>query len=220
VTPYHSLLYITMSGSTNNSTISVKRKREPNKQERPPAKSKTRRKSPSADEPNSQADIERLESQILESRRHYNNIAILIQKARQQTPDDDSAIFAAVALCRVFARLLSAGDMVKNKGMVASEVVIVQWLKERYREYQDLLLDQYLRGENAPKQSAGLTLLMRLVKEESKTQQEYNWKHGPFPRLAETILILSENDLVRDEFAEKYFKQFDDIRFHTFKSIA
>lgn len=208
-----------MSGSKSPSLAGSKRKRESNKAERLHTKSKTRRKSPSADEDDPQAEIQLLESQVLESRRHYNNIAILLQKAKTQEPENEAKILAAVALCRVFARLLSTGDMVKSKGMAASETVIVQWLKERYREYQDVLLHQYLRSENVPKQSVALTLLMRLVKEESKSQEEYNWKHGPFSRIVEAILLLPDNDSTRDEFAEKYFKQFDDIRFRTFKSI-
>ncbi|KAF2707558.1 nucleolar complex protein 4 [Pleomassaria siparia CBS 279.74] len=201
------------------SMAGVKRKRESNKAERPETKSKSRRESPSADETDPQTEIQHLESQVLESRRHYNNISILLQRAKEQGSQNETAILAAVALCRVFARLFSTGDMVKSKGIAASEAVIVQWLKERYREYQDVLLNQYLRSDDAPKQSVALTLLMRLVKEESKSQQEYNWKHGPYSRIVQTILLLPENDATRDEFAEKYFKQFDDIRFHTFKTI-
>jgi U3 small nucleolar RNA-associated protein 19 len=208
-----------MSGSKVPGLTGVKRKRESNKVERPRIKSRTRRKSPSAEETDPQAEIQHLEAQVLESRRHYNNIATLLQKSKNQDPEDEASILAAVALCRVFARLLSTNDMVKSKGMAASEVVIVQWLKERYREYQDILLDHYLRGEHASTQSVALTLLMRLVKEESKTEQEYNWKHGPFSRIVEAILMLPEDNSTKEEFVEKYFKQFDDIRFHTFKAV-
>lgn len=104
--------------------------------------------------------------------------------------------------------------------MPESEVVIVQWLKERYREYQGLLLEQYLRSGNPATQSVGLTLLMRLVKEESKEQKDYNWKHGPLTRLVEVLLHLPEQGGALEEYAEKFFQPFDDIRFYTFQVLA
>ena len=119
----------------------VKRKRDPAKAQLREAKSKKRQKSPastSADEGEGedvQARILQLEAQILESRRHYNNIATLVQLAKHSEPEDEAPILAAVALCRVFSRLLATGDMVKSKGMGEAEAVIVSWLKERYREY-------------------------------------------------------------------------------------
>lgn len=208
-----------MSGTKFTNLAGIKRKREPSKAERHKSKTKTR-KSPSVEAEDPQATIQHLESQILESRRNYNNIATLIQTAKRLETGNDTAILAAVALCRVFSRLLSSGDMVNTKGIPESEAVIVQWLKGRYREYQDLLLDNYLRSESVQTESVGLTLLMRLVKEESKEQKEYNWKHGPLSRIVGILLLLPEQSAVRDEFGNKYFKPFDDVRYHTFQSIA
>ncbi|ORY14599.1 CBF/Mak21 family-domain-containing protein [Clohesyomyces aquaticus] len=198
----------------------VKRKREPTKEGRKSVKTKTRAKSPADDDV--QATILGLEAQILESRRHLNNIATLLQLAKQFDREDEATILAAVALCRIFSRLLAAGDMVKSRGLPQSEVVIVQWLKERYREYVDmLLLEEYLRSETASKQSVALTLLMRLVKEESQTSQhDYSLKHGPLSRIIETVLLLPKDDATRDEFVEKYLKHFDDIRYYTFQTIG
>jgi U3 small nucleolar RNA-associated protein 19 len=208
-----------MAGPKAVGMVGVKRKRESSKTDRQEGKTKSKRKSPSGEADDPQAAILNLESQIQESRRHYNNIATLLKSARQHDADTDNAIFAAVALCRIFSRLIATGDMVKSKGMAESEVVIVQWLKERYREYQEMLLDRYLRSGLAPIQSVGLNLLMRLIKEESQGQKDYNWKHGPFSRIVETLLLLPEQDAARDEFSEKFFRPFDDIRFHTFQAM-
>ncbi|KAF2270665.1 nucleolar complex protein 4 [Lojkania enalia] len=199
----------------------IKRKRESDRLDRKHSKEKIRRKSSnsrSGDDDDLQAAILRLEAQILESRRNFNNITTLLQITKNE-PNDETAIVAAVALCRVFSRLLSGGDMVKSKGMLGSEVVIVKWLKDRYKEYLNILLEQYLRSENPPKQSVALSLLMRLVKEESNTQKEYNWKHGPIPRIVEILLLLPQDDHTRNEFAEKYFKQFADMCYYTFQCI-
>jgi U3 small nucleolar RNA-associated protein 19 len=206
-----------MSGTKAVAIAGIKRKRVSNKAERRQTKSKpSPTSSEEGDDP--QTEIARLESQLLESRKHYNNIVTLLQLAKNPVHEDETSILAAVALCRVFARLLSSGDMVKSKGMVQSEALIVSWLKERYREYISVLLDLFLRSEHAPKQSVALTLLIRLVKEESK-QKDYSWKKSPLPRTVETVLLLQENEATRDEFAEKYFTTFDDIRFYTFQTI-
>ena len=109
--------------------------------------------------------------------------------------------------------------MIKSKGMSEAEGVIVSWLKERYRELCDVLLDDFLRSEHPPKQSVALTLVMRLVKEEAKSSKDYRIKNGPLPRLIRVLLCLPLDDLNRDEFADKYLKQFDDIRYQTFQTI-
>ncbi|KAJ4383035.1 Maturation and nuclear export of 40S ribosomal subunits interacting protein [Didymella sp. IMI 355093] len=207
-----------MPGTKTAAPSGVKRKRDPAKAERREAKSKKRQKSPASNDGDDvQAEILQLEAQILESRRHYNNIATLLQLSKQ--PHDDAPVLAAVALCRVFSRLHAAGDMVKSKGMGEAEATVVAWLKERYREFLDTLLQSFLRSDSPAKQSVALTLLMRLVKEESKATNDYNLKTGPLSRLIEALLFLPEHDANRDEFAEKYFKHFDDVRFHTFKTI-
>lgn len=208
-----------MPGTKSASLAGAKRKRDPGKAERRESKAKSRRKPPSDDGEDLQSRIVQLEAQIRESRRHYNNIATLLQLAKQPEDEEEGAILAAVALCRIFSRLLATGDMVKSKGMGEAEAVIVAWLKERYCEFLDMLLDNFLRSEHPPKQSVALTLVMRLVKEDSKAQKTCNVRNGPLPRLIQRLLELPKGDLNRDEFAEKYFKQFDDIRYYTFLTI-
>jgi U3 small nucleolar RNA-associated protein 19 len=209
-----------MPGTKSATASGVKRKRDPAKAERRAAKANKRQKSPAdSDHDDPQTQILALEAQILESRKHYNNIATLLQLAKQPDSDNEAPILAAVALCRVFSRLLATGDMVKSKGMGEAEALVVSWLKERYREFVDTLLSVFLKSEQPPKQSVGLTLLMRLVKDESKSQKDHNIKNGPLPRLIQVLLLLPEDDANRDEFADKYYKQFDDVRYHTFQTI-
>ena len=89
------------------SSAGKKRKRENAETDRKQIKQKSKRQSPSEDtHDDPQAAILKLEAQIVESRRHYNNIAILLETAKQEKSEDDVVILAAVALCRVFSRLL------------------------------------------------------------------------------------------------------------------
>ena len=201
-----------MPGTKAAAVAGVKRKRETGN----PKASSKRRASAARQDDDAQTEVLRLEAEVIESRKHYNNIATLLQKAKDESSESEAAILAAVALCRIFARLLSGGDMVKSKGLSQSEALIVSWLKERYREYAGLLLD-HLRCTDARKQSTALTLLLRTVKEESK-QKDYSWKKTPLSQAVESLLLVEE-DATREEFSEKYFTKFDDIRFYTFKII-
>lgn len=201
------------------SVAGVKRKRLSGKAEDRAIKPKPLPKPSSDEDEDPQEEIVRLETQILESRKHYNNIATLLKLAKTSDTNDETSILAVVALCRVFTRLLSTGDMIKSKRMSESETMIVAWLKGRYREYTDVLLSHYLRSERPPKQSVALTLLLRLVKEESKAQKDFSIKNSPLSKTVDTILLLPEDDVLREEFAAKYFCTFDDIRYFTFRSI-
>ncbi len=81
-----------------------------------------------------------LENQILESRKNYNNIVDLIKICQDEKTQENEILAAVVSLCRVFARFLVGGNMVKSKDAPHNEVVIVDWLKDRYKEYQTFLL--------------------------------------------------------------------------------
>ena len=96
-------------------------------------------------------EILRLEAQVLESRKHYNNIVSLITILREKRSRHGDLCTAAVSLCRIFARLMATGSMVKNKDAPHNEVLIVEWLRSRYQEFVELLLD-ILRQENSTHQ--------------------------------------------------------------------
>ncbi|KAJ9669359.1 Maturation and nuclear export of 40S ribosomal subunits interacting protein [Coniosporium apollinis] len=185
------------------------------------ARNRSKPKSTATEEEDTQAQILLLENQILESRRHYNNIATLLSTAKQQDGDNEVAQTALIALCRVFSRLMAGGSMVKSKTTPESEVVIIQWLKERYQEYTQLLLDS-LRGVDVVEQGTVLTLLMRLVKEESvhlHSQGDYAWKNGLFIKVVGALLEQpSSTDLISG-FLEEYVEEYDDIRFYMFQVI-
>ena len=172
----------------------------------------------STDDDDQLANILDLESQIQESRRHYNNIATLISILRKE--NDEAAKAAAVALCRIFVRLMTAGAIERRKGLEQTELVIVQWLQDRYQEYTGLLLETF--GEDQQEgDSFLLTILMRLVKAEAgesrgQEQRDASWKRGLFRRTLSALLqCAAEPGHARDEFTEKYVTQYDDIRYYT-----
>ncbi|KAI9695289.1 MAG: hypothetical protein M1820_008751 [Bogoriella megaspora] len=161
----------------------------------------------------SKEEILLLESQIVESRRNYNNIAILLSHCKNPSHGDES-IAAAVALCRVFCRLIASGEMMRRKDMRDNEVTIIQWLKARCMEYTEHLYEM-MKGDD---QGTAIVLAMRLVKE-SGAQDENVWRTGSFYALLRTLVFNHETSIARDEFFDKYVKEYDDIRYYTLRGV-
>lgn len=210
-----------MAHLSSAATASKKRKRESSKlEDRTQLKTKSKKNTAISKEDDPQAAILLLETQILESRRNYNNITTLVSIIKQKDAKEETVVFTIVALCRIFCRLMTAGCFVKSKGTLEAEIVIIQWLKERYQEYVDILLVDFLRSDTTSKQNIAFTLLMRLIEQESKGEGEYSWRKGLLASLVEVLLLLPEDDPIRQEYAEKYMKTYDDLRFYTLQSIA
>jgi len=193
-------------------TASSKKRKRADGEKRP--KSKKTSKIRSEETESQEAQILQLEAQILESRKHYNNIVTLISIATENT---EASLLASVSLCRVYCRLYAAGTLAKSKGTAESELVIIEWLKARLNEYVELLLE-LLRNDAAGTQSTALTLMMRLVKEEVNQQGPILWEKGIFSRVLHVVLN-SHIEELRHEFRTSYFDDWDDVRFYTLDMI-
>lgn len=175
--------------------------------------------SSSGDEEDSQAKILLLETEILESKKNYNNIVELIGIAKNLEDEGESAVLAAVALCRVFIRLLAAGSLTHKRSLSEKEGVVVQWLKDRLSEYKKILVSLLAEEELA---STALTLAMKVLKAEGE-QLNSNKEFYVFPKdfLEDIIRALFEarNYAAGKEFVEKYVDEYDDVRFFTHQAI-
>ncbi|KAI9764026.1 MAG: hypothetical protein M1835_007662 [Candelina submexicana] len=194
-----------------------KRKRET----LPSKPKKSRAIAQKGDKDNAQANIVLLETQILESRKHYNNIALLIAALRDQDIRKGD-LTTAVSLCRVFSRLLAAGRMTKTKDTLNDEYIIQQWLKERYTEFAEIVLTS-LREGGSENQNTALTLLMRLLKDEAShlnSTEEYMWRLGLLPKIVRALVEYNAGEEGREVFIERYLTEFDDIRFYTFTALS
>lgn len=161
-----------------------------------------------------------LENEILESRKHYNNIATLIGLAQNDDPQDEAvAVVAAVSLCRVFIRLLSAGNLTKKKGASEKEETVKRWLRERLSEYRRILTTMLQQDEAALTAS---TLSMRLLKAEAQYLSgtgEYSFPGASFSEFIIGLVRPEVDDSVRAEFIEKFVDEYDDIRFYAFRTL-
>lgn len=185
------------------------------------------------DENGPEAEVLLLETAILESKKNYNNITFLIDSARRLgldaggghddgdgDADDEKALLAVVALCRVFIRLLAAGSLSRRKNMPNKDVVVVHWLRDRLAEYHGIILSLFPRQDHA---TTALALAMRLVKAEGQyplnDKDEYS-----FPKLflRDIVAALCQPEVdpaVRHEFIEKFVDEFEDVRLYTFKAV-
>lgn len=180
-----------------------------------PAK-RRRSSSEESDDPN--AKILLMEQGILESRKNYNNISVLLKTARQYESGEPEPMLAVVALCRVFVRLLAQGSMIAKRSLSEKDLVVVGWLKDQLSQYKVVLLSLLDDEELAV---TALTLNMRLLKAEG--QFLYDKEGYTFPTaFMQSIVrgvLLSDNDDVRGAFIQEFAEQYDDIRFYTFKSV-
>ena len=166
-----------------------------------------------------QANILLLESAILESKKNYNNITVLLDLAQKQD-DADSAQLALVSLCRVFLRLLASGALARKSGQSEKDIVVVQWLKGRLGDYKKLVIHALLQEDTA---STALTLAMRVLKAESQYLSDKAEYSFPKVFLKDIVGALvdggPESEDVRQEFCEKFLGEFADVRFYAFSAL-
>lgn len=163
-----------------------------------------------------------LESQILESRKHYNSIATLLRHVEAGNGQDQASITAAVALCRVFCRLMALGSFSKPEEAPKSERTIVQWLRGQLEAYKELLLS-LLSMADLVVSSTALTLLMRLLKGETESLNQAwvdKWRSRIFKTIVSRLIAAETPDAIREEFVDKYLQPFDDVRYFTFACLT
>ncbi|GKT98274.1 ribosome biogenesis protein [Fusarium langsethiae] len=180
---------------------------------------KRRRSSVSSDEsedPN--AKILLMEQGILESRKNYNDITVLLSTANGFKDGDSESMLATVALCRIFLWLLAQGSLASKKTLSEKDQVVVGWLRKQFGELKKTLVAILRDEELAP---TALTLCMRTLKAEGESftnKDDYTFPRS-FLRDIVLSLIESENTEVMKAFIEEFVEQFDDIRYYTLDAV-
>lgn len=164
------------------------------------------------------AKILLMEQGILESKKNYNNIPVLLQTIVSHEDGNEGSALAAVALCRVFVRLLAQGSLIAKRTLSEKDTVVVHWLKEQFYLYKAALLEILDTEELA---SMALTLCMRSLKAEGEhmyEKEDYSFPTA-FLQAIVAVLLQTENEDIRKVYMEEYAEAYDDIRFYTFKSV-
>ena len=209
-----------MAISMNGEVPTQKRKKGANANNENGA-SKRRKSENSTETPDIHSEVLLLESQIVGSRLHYNHITTLLEYASSKKEADERDVVAAVALCRVFCKLMVQGSLILSSQAPENEITITQWLLQRYQDYQKTLVD--LLNGGAHRQSTALTLIMRLLKDEAtylKSGDQSIWQGGIFPRLIAALSESTQAQEARIELAEKYLEQYHDVRYYCLKELS
>ena len=169
-----------------------------------------------------QDEAMQLEEKILRSRTNYNSIHTLLKCLQQEDELKSETTTAAVALCRIFCKLMARGSLSKVQESSSNELMIMQWLRERLRDYEQGLL-RMLKSQYIGTQSIALTLLIRLLKDEASYLNQSAaiiWQEGIFWQLIQTLIKEEVVDEIRTEFVEKYVVKYEDVRYYTFACLA
>jgi len=122
----------------------------------------------------------------------------------------------------VYCRLMIQGNLTKSMKASGAESTIVQWLKERLKYFEEVLL-QFLQSTEPSKQITAVNLLMRLVKEKAThlvLSEDVTWRNGLFNSMLQSLAINTDVLPAIEEFVDEYVKPFDDVRYHTFACLA
>lgn len=183
--------------------------------------SKKRRKSGGADTTETmspKAQLGKLESEILESRKHYNNIATLLELSQKEAEDESSDLAATEALCRVFLQLLAMRNLARKKDASEKDATVTGWLRDRLADYREVLLAMFHIDNLA---NSALMLAMALLKGESQYLDDRPEAVFPQYFFVEIVwaVISSPVEQLREQFSEAFLDKYDDIRFYTFEAI-
>ena len=162
-----------------------------------------------------------LEENILESQTNYNSIHTLLKYLQQEDELKNEKTIAAVALCRIFCKLMARGSLSKLHESSSNEVMIKQWLRERLHDYEQGTL-RMLKSRNNGTQSIALIVLMRSLKAEASHLNQSAAilrQQGILWQLVHTIIEEEVVEEVRTEFVERYVK-YEDVRYYTFACLA
>ncbi|KAF9345322.1 hypothetical protein BGX26_003284 [Mortierella sp. AD094] len=168
--------------------------------------------------------IRLLERQVAESKTHLNNIVALIQFCENDSP---KVIHAAIhALFRVFSPMLSRGELQRPKKGAAedSKATVTLWLRDNYVQYLNRTCE-ILNLPEAGLQIPALKILLDLVKLESNYLSGlsgcHHFANDLYHRIVDALLNCTNmSQPLLNEFTEKYFGYYDDLRFYFLKDAA
>jgi U3 small nucleolar RNA-associated protein 19 len=205
-----------MALSESNSAETAKRKRVTGSE-----LARKRRKSgkpTNTEENDEQSRILLLEEEILESKKHYNNIATLLGLARTGQDDPDTAVTACVSLCRVYIRLLGSGKLAREEEMWEKDAVVVGWLRDRLLDFHAVLLNLLSIEDLA---LSSLTIIMKTLKAQGNKLEDQE-RFTLATHLTTLVKVLAQpgaHTLARERFLNDFATKYADIRFYTFQAV-
>ncbi|RKF63053.1 Nucleolar complex protein 4 [Erysiphe neolycopersici] len=215
-----------MSNNTPNSEKGLKRKRDSlelkalDKSYLKDSDGSDDRENNGNDDDAAQARILLLENSIFESKKNYNNIAILMKIFESDDETEQTLTIVAISLFRIFSRLMVSGNMINRQNTSEKEAVVIKWLKALYSKYKKRL--NFLLGKGCSETTI-LILCMRLLKIEGQSLrvgEQYSFPTSFLTEIVQSLLSIQCDRNIRDQFCKDFMEEYDDIRFYTLEAIA
>ncbi|KAJ5765715.1 hypothetical protein N7520_005274 [Penicillium odoratum] len=194
--------------------VDASKKRKSSKNAGAPSK----RRAVADDVADTPSTIEKLEKEIAESPSKLNNIVTLFKMLNVEESAKNPNLAVAVSLCRIFSRLMAAGDFTTSSRATPEEKKRTEWIRSTCLNYMDRLVD-IMREADATSQTTALALSMRMIKARIThvpADEGVAWSNN-FKSIVEAVI---ENQDLHTEFITKFLKGYEDVRYYTFGHIA
>lgn len=167
------------------------------------------------------ADIKEKTNNCLSSRKYANDLIDIIAKLQD---DDEAFVLASIrSVHKLFSNYLEIGEMLLDGKSCddAKERKYKAWLRDRYKDAVERLLELLLHNSSNVQEFA-LSVLMKFVAKESKhSLKSASEKQSSFPfNLFKNILTTLLSDRVNNQALLNRFQEFieyDDLRYYILK---
>jgi hypothetical protein len=156
-------------------------------------------------------EILELETKATESPKYYNNISKLLAVAYPLHNEAVAEPLAILAVSRVFARLFADGRFDTSKPQSDQNIVVQQWLADRFEQFTDSLLSHIHITQSA---SLSITVLMNLVQQEVSSLGSGSWVSGLFAKILNMLTKESEASEAISVFLRDFFARHVDVRYY------
>ncbi|KAI6246815.1 Nucleolar complex protein 4 [Erysiphe necator] len=167
-----------------------------------------------------QAQILLLENAIFESKKNYNNIAILIKALDSDDKVNKNLSVVIISLCRIFSKLMISGNLTKRHASSEKEAVVNKWLKEQYSKYKKKLIFFLGKGYSRTTILALCMQLLRIEGQYLRVGEKYTFPTAFLMLILQTILSNQCDKIIRDQFCQEFIQKYTDIRYYTLEAIA
>ena len=172
-------------------------------EDRPISEGRKRRATQNGD--SASIDIEQLGKSITKDpSKNHKGVESLIRIIDLNNPDAKTNLRTGVALCKVFARLVASGDLVKDDHGSKQGQEISQWYLQQYGTYRTVLV-KLLRSVSPSHRLPILHLCWRVLEQDAELMGNSVWvSDSIFKPLLSAVLEMPDGTDIRDTYVGEY----------------
>jgi U3 small nucleolar RNA-associated protein 19 len=181
---------------------------------RAPPKTKRRREQTTGNDSELDRRVQKLEDELSKTTNGKSQMPELISLFDSDNPDSEHNLKVAICLCRVFSRMMAAGQFPWQKSKEEHG-----WQMREYGSYQSVV-QQCLKKGHGSTPTTMLKLHMRMLKEESLHNPDSIRIFESFAGLVPALVEAADGAEVRKTFAEECLQPYQDCCYHSLEAIT